>query len=50
MIVYLEYIWIDGTFGLRSKTKIVKEDTLNYNLNMDIEIIPKWNYDGSSTN
>jgi glutamine synthetase len=40
----LEYIWIDGNNGLRSKIRIVN------NIIMDINDIPLWNYDGSSTN
>ena len=39
----LEYIWIDGLGKPRSKTKIVR--TLYEN----IEDLPEWNYDGSST-
>tara|TARA_B100000123_G_C25737132_1_gene432036 strand:+ start:322 stop:1326 length:1005 start_codon:yes stop_codon:yes gene_type:complete len=41
--ILLEYIWIDGDGGLRSKTKVVKSN------GFDIENIPQWNYDGSST-
>lgn len=39
-----EYIWIDGYGKLRSKTKIL--DHNHYTL----ENLPKWNFDGSSTN
>lgn len=39
----LEYIWIDGDGGLRSKTKVVKR------YGFDMEKVPIWNYDGSST-
>ena len=39
----LEYIWIDGKGGLRSKTR-VHNGTGN-----DINTFPIWNYDGSST-
>ena len=38
----LEYIWLDGDYGLRSKTRVL------YN-NSDSIYIPDWNYDGSST-
>ena len=39
----LEYIWLDSNNNCRSKTKVVKLKYLN------LETIPKWNYDGSST-
>lgn len=40
-----EYIWIDGNYNLRSKTRVCP------NLNtLDLNTIPIWNYDGSSTN
>lgn len=39
----LEYIWIDGTGGLRSKTKVYNGD------NPIVSKLPIWNYDGSST-
>ena len=42
-MVYLEYIWIDGSGGFRSKIKIT--DTVMKCL----DDIPIWNYDGSST-
>jgi len=35
----VEYIWIDGAGALRSKTRVLS----------DLENIPNWNYDGSST-
>lgn len=38
---HLEYIWIGGNDEFRSKSKIMKE--------VDLENIPEWNYDGSST-
>lgn len=41
-----EYIWIDGgspTARVRSKTKVLPEDT-------DVEGLPMWSFDGSSTN
>ena len=40
----LEYIWIDGFLGLRSKTKVHPSKITN------ISDLPEWNYDGSSTN
>jgi glutamine synthetase len=43
-----EYIWLDGaepTKKLRSKTRILKFDTKNTNIND----FPEWSYDGSST-
>ena len=42
----VEYIWIGGNKELRSKTRILD---LNNN-QMDINLIPEWNFDGSSTN
>lgn len=36
----LEYIWIDGDYNIRSKTKV----------SFDNENLEDWNYDGSSTN
>ncbi|MCJ1325289.1 glutamate--ammonia ligase [Thelotrema lepadinum] len=38
-----EYVWIDGSNGLRSKTK-----TLNKVISK-VEELPEWNFDGSST-
>ncbi len=40
----LEYIWIGGHGEIRSKTKV-----LPFFLPEDIDNIPNWNYDGSST-
>lgn len=39
----LEYVWIDGQNNLRSKTRVVGSYVTN------IQDIPAWNYDGSST-
>lgn len=47
MKTYLEYIWIDGTIPtskLRAKTKILSEPI------KDVQDIPIWGFDGSSTN
>ena len=41
----LEYVWIDGYDGLRSKVKVHNSNSLLQN----IEDFPYWNYDGSST-
>ena len=41
--VMAEYVWIDGSNGLRSKSK-----TLN-KLPSTVEDLPEWNFDGSST-
>lgn len=43
-ISILEYIWIDGNYGLRSKSRV------QYSSIYKIEDIPIWNFDGSSTN
>ncbi len=64
--VTLEYVWIDGTKPtkkLRSKTKVVRADTKRFDsigayfgttprflTDKDLEIIPTWGFDGSSTN
>jgi glutamine synthetase len=47
MIIIAEYIWIGGNNELRSKSRVLdipKDDKY------DIDIYPKWNFDGSSTN
>ncbi len=49
MICKLEYLWLDGhkpIANLRSKTKVVEIE----NFNGEIEKLPEWNFDGSSTN
>ena len=38
-MIPIEYVWLDGKNNIRSKTKVIKNNTY----------IPKWNYDGSST-
>lgn len=52
-----EYIWIDGTepvARLRSKTKVLNFNPTNQlggiGSNPDLELIPVWGFDGSSTN
>jgi len=56
MLTHLEYIWLDGntTQHLRSKTKIIKSKNIISSLyreyKQDISKVPKWNFDGSSTN
>ena len=49
-----EYIWIDSQGELRSKTKVINEFTNNWRFKMEdidrkVEMLPLWNYDGSST-
>ena len=44
--IYLEYIWIDGE-NLRSKIKIL--DISNTHLKITVDLLPEWNFDGSST-
>ena len=41
----IEYIWIGGNNELRSKARVLSSDDLNVTL----DDIPEWNYDGSST-
>lgn len=43
MSTLLEYVWIDGKNNLRSKTRVIRDNITN------IQDIPTWNYDGSST-
>ncbi|MEK6976652.1 MAG: glutamine synthetase, partial [Candidatus Thermoplasmatota archaeon] len=48
MVVFAEYIWMDGTQPtqkLRSKTKVIEVDEVK-----KLEDIPRWGFDGSSTN
>ena len=42
----LEYIWLDADNNYRSKTKIYNHEERK---SFDLECIPEWNYDGSST-
>ncbi len=47
MVVYAEYIWMDGhqpTQKLRSKTKILSVDEVT-----NLDDLPAWGFDGSST-
>lgn len=44
-----EYIWIDGFNELRSKTRVLHFEKM-ISERLTIEMIPNWNYDGSSTN
>jgi glutamine synthetase len=44
MTTFVEYVWIGGNNELRSKTKVINK------LVFELKDIPKWNYDGSSTN
>jgi glutamine synthetase len=48
MNIKLEYVWLDGYQpepNLRSKIKVINTDKLIF----DIQEIPEWNFDGSST-
>lgn len=47
--IIAEYIWLGGNDELRSKSRVlnINEDLCDYK---KVEIYPKWNYDGSSTN
>jgi glutamine synthetase len=42
-ITTLEYVWLDANSEFRSKIKVVYEEI------KDVENVPIWNYDGSST-
>jgi glutamine synthetase len=41
---FLEYIWVDAVCGLRSKNRV-----LTFEEELSVDVIPNWNYDGSST-
>jgi glutamine synthetase len=48
MVVFAEYIWMDGTQPtqkLRSKTKVLELEEVK-----KLEELPRWGFDGSSTN
>lgn len=54
MVVVAEYIWLGGNNELRSKTKVLhnlSSKTINNNDNISdyLDMLPEWNYDGSST-
>jgi glutamine synthetase len=42
-VIFAEYVWIDASLNLRSKTKVIKST------NVKIGDLPVWNFDGSST-
>ncbi len=44
--VLLEYIWLDSVNNFRSKTRVLEVEDLS---NLKVELLPIWNYDGSST-
>jgi glutamine synthetase len=46
MLYVLEYVWLDAANNFRSKTKIINNNQINIS---DINTLPEWNYDGSST-
>ena len=41
--IIAEYVWIDGTMGLRSKCRTLPGKVTK------LADLPEWNYDGSST-
>lgn len=45
----LEYIWIGGKGEIRSKTRVLTNYNIIDNIINNINNIPVWNYDGSST-
>ncbi len=47
--ICLEYVWIDGFNVTRSKIKVVDMFLLNNLTKERIDLIPEWNFDGSST-
>lgn len=45
-----EYVWIGGGNELRSKIKVIHDNNvLSLGGNITIDMFPKWNFDGSST-
>jgi len=53
MNLLLEYVWLDGyrTANLRSKLKVLANHPSNFNISGDLNVenLPIWNFDGSST-
>ena len=49
MVVVAEYIWLGGNSELRSKTKVLHNLELNCDSVVELNQLPDWNYDGSST-
>ena len=47
-MVIAEYIWIGGNDDLRSKTKVLPKTKFKYE-DKNIDALPDWNFDGSST-
>ena len=47
MTFTVEYIWLDSDGGFRSKTRVLSDPKEDISI---LEYLPKWNYDGSSTN
>lgn len=47
-VTFVEYVWIGGNNELRSKTKVITIDDIN-DASLQLQDIPEWNYDGSST-
>ena len=43
-----EYIWLGGNNELRSKTRVIYNNDFDLTKN-NVEVLPHWNYDGSST-
>lgn len=44
--IVIEYVWLDGEYNLRSKTRVIKVSKYD---DISLETFPEWNYDGSST-
>ena len=49
MTTRLEYVWVGGNQELRSKVKVEYFDNNIDTNNLELNQIPMWNYDGSST-
>ena len=50
--IVAEYVWLGGNNELRSKVRVlnVQNDLWSSNGDFNMDFLPKWNYDGSSTN
>ena len=49
--IVAEYVWLGGNNELRSKVKVlnINNNLWDDNGNFNLDFLPKWNYDGSST-
>lgn len=50
MSIIVEYVWLDSEQRVRSKTRVLERDSIIFDNIVEINNVPEWNYDGSSTN